>query len=203
VKAVPNIISIFRICLIPVFIIAYFADERDTKYYAILIYAVASISDILDGYLARKLEAQSGLGKLLDPLGDKLMTFTVMIFITISRPVLLWAVVVFFIKEALMGIGGLILHKKAHIELPPARFVGKASAVVFFFICATLLLFRNLSDTIAFSLISVAIGLALIALAIYIKTFVKLIKSLSKSSSDVGEIKCNQHSVQDVEETPL
>jgi len=54
VKFVPNILSVFRICLVPVFVIAFIADERDIKYYAILVYAVAGLSDFLDGYIARK-----------------------------------------------------------------------------------------------------------------------------------------------------
>ena len=201
-KAVPNILSVFRICLVPVFIAVYFIDDSDIKYYAILVYAVAGLSDFLDGHLARKWSAQSKLGKLLDPLGDKLMTFTVMICITISRPILFWAVCVFFVKEVLMGIGGFILHKKAKIELPPANFIGKASTVVFFFVCVTLLLIKNLSNTIAIILISVAIGLALIALTSYIKSYIKIMKSRSKTTSKIGEIECNQQSVQDAKETP-
>jgi len=202
-KAVPNIISIFRICLVPVFIAVYILDDRDIKYYAILVFAVAGFSDILDGYLARKLEAQSKLGKLLDPLGDKLMTFTVMVCITvtnISKPILIVAVAVFFVKEILMGIGGLVLHKKARIELPPANFIGKASTFLLFFVCVTLLFFSELPGSIVFALASAVIFLTLIALTGYIISYIKIMKSRPK---DNGEIECNQQSVQDVEEAPL
>ena len=205
VKAIPNILSIFRICLVPVFIIVYFTDDRDIKFYAILVYAIAGLSDFLDGYIARKFDAQSKLGKLLDPLGDKLMTFTVMICITITRPVLIWAVLVFFIKEALMGIGGFILHKKARIELPPANFIGKASTFVFFIVCVTLMLFRNLTDFVAVALTSIAICLTLVALTVYLCSYVKIMKSISINQQDPvdrnGETECNQQSAQDVNET--
>ena len=200
-KAVPNIISIFRIILVPVFAIVYFTDDSDIKIYAILIFAVAGLSDCLDGFLARRLNAQSKLGKLLDPLGDKLMTFTAMICITITRPILVWAVVVFFVKEVLMGIGGLLIHKKAHIELPPANFIGKTSTVVFFFVCVTLLIFGNhewLTNTVAMSLISAAIGLALIALVSYLLSYVKIMKT---RQNNIGELECNQHCAQDADET--
>jgi len=205
VKAIPNILSIFRICLVPVFIIVYFTDDRDIKYYALLVYAIAGLSDFLDGYIARRFDAQSKLGKLLDPLGDKLMTFTVMICITITRPILIWAVLIFFVKEALMGIGGFILHKKARVELPPANAIGKASTLVFFIVCVILMLFRNLTDFIAIALISVAICLTLVALAVYICSYVKIMKSLSMNRQDTvdrnGEIECNQQSAQDANET--
>jgi len=186
VKVVPNILSVFRICLVPVFIAAYFLDDRDIRFYAILVFAIAGLSDILDGYLARRFKAQSKLGMLLDPLGDKLMTFTVLICIAISMPIILWAVIIFFIKEVLMGIGGLLIHKKAHIELPPANIIGKISTVVFSLVCLTLMLFSNLSNaddfkSLAIILVSVATGLALAALASYIISFTKIMKSIVKS----------------------
>jgi len=189
VKAVPNILSVFRICLVPVFIAAYFLDDRDIKFYAILIFAIAGVSDILDGYLARRFKAQSKLGMLLDPLGDKLMTFSVLICIAITMPIILWAVIIFFIKEVLMGIGGLVIHKKAHIELPPANIIGKISTVVFFLVCLTLMLLGNLSNAddfklLAIILVSIATGLALVALASYIVSYIKIMKSVVKSTGD-------------------
>ena len=124
-KIVPNIISIFRICLVPVFVIVYFSDDSNRKYYAVLVYAIAAISDFFDGFIARRYQASSNLGKLLDPLGDKLMTFAVLVCITIDRPILLWAALAFFVKEVLLGIGGLVLHKKAHAELFQSNIIGK------------------------------------------------------------------------------
>ena len=199
-KIVPNIISIFRICLVPVFVIAYFTDDSDIKYYAILVYFIAGLSDFLDGFIARRFNAQSKLGKLLDPLGDKLMTFTVLICITITRPILLWAVLVFFVKEILMGIGGLVLHKKAHVELPPANILGKVSTIVFYAVCIAMMLFR-ISDEVAVILTSVAICLALIALAGYIISYIRIMKARLKTPIENGENECNQQSVQDVNET--
>ena len=205
-KVIPNVLSVFRICLVPVFVILYFTDPREIKYYAVLIYIIAGISDFFDGYFARKFDAQSKLGKLLDPLGDKLMTFTVLICITItnsSNRIFLGAVIVFFVKEILMGIGGLILHKKARIELPPANFIGKVSTFMFFVVCAALMLFKTLLSNLAATLmISAAMCLTLIALACYVCSYIKIMKSVSDSTKNIGEIECNQHSAQDVNEIP-
>jgi len=198
VKVVPNLLSVFRICLVPVFVAVYFTDENEIKYYAVLVFAIAGLSDILDGYIARKYEAQTNLGKLLDPLADKLMTFTALICIFITRPVILWAVLIFFVKEVLMGIGGIVLHKKARIELPPSNVVGKVSNTVFFVVCVALMFLTNLSDPVATILVTVATVLALIAFAGYIISYNNIMKS---RISDNGEIECNQHSVQDVNET--
>jgi len=199
VKALPNLISIFRICLVPAFVAAYIFDQNDVKISAIIIYAVAGLSDFLDGFFARKFDAQSKLGKLLDPLADKLMTFTVLICITVSRPILLWAVIVFFLKEICMGIGGLVIHKVAHVELPPSNIIGKVSTAVFFLVCGILLIFANINETVASLIIAGAIGLTLIAFATYIFTYIKVMKSRSKKTEIDGDDICNQQSVQDAE----
>ena len=206
-KVVPNILSVFRICLVPVFVILYFTDDNEIKYYAILVFIIAGLSDILDGYIARRYDAQSKIGKVLDPLGDKLMTFTVLICITItnfSNYIFLGTVIIFFIKEILMGIGGLIIHKKAHVEIPPANFIGKISTVVFFVVCAALMLFRtHLSTLVSALMLIAAMCLSLIALFVYLNSYIKIMKSRPKKTgkTNSGEIECNQLSVQDVDET--
>jgi len=181
VKAVPNILSVFRICLVPVFFVTYFYDDHDIKLYAVLVYGVASLSDILDGFVARKFKASSNLGKVLDPLGDKLMTFSVMICITIDRVIPVWAVVIAGTKEVLMAVGGLILHKLAKVEIPPSNILGKASTVVFFLVCATLMLFRTIPENVATTLITLAIVLTGVALGSYISTYITVMKNREKS----------------------
>ena len=177
VKQLPNFISVFRICLVPVFIVVYFYDNSDLKLYAVLVYAFAALSDFLDGFLARKYQASSNLGKLLDPLGDKLMTISVMVCITIDGLIPFWAVIVAGIKEILMGTGGLVLHKKAHTELLPANLIGKTSTVVFFLVCVTLMLVRNIPGWAAVTMISAAIGLTFAALASYLSKYIKIMKN--------------------------
>ena len=181
-KTLPNIISIFRIILVPVFIIVYFSDVHYTKVYAILVYAFAALSDFFDGFLARRFKASSNLGKLLDPLGDKLMTFSVMVCITIDGLIPIWAVIVAGLKEILMGVGGIVLYKIAHAELPPSNIIGKASTVVFFLVCVTLMLFRDLPGAAAIALISVAIGLMFMALASYINTYIIVMKNRERGA---------------------
>jgi len=190
VKFIPNIISVFRICLVPVFIVVYFSDDTDNNLYAVLIYALAAFSDFLDGFLARKFEVSSNLGKVLDPLGDKLMTISVMVCITIDGLIPLWAVLLAGLKELLMGAGGLVLHKKAHVELPPSNLIGKTSTVVFFLVCVTLMLFRKLSEWASILLISVAIGLTFVALVSYLIKYVRIMKNM-ESADETAKRKVN------------
>ena len=179
-QAVPNLISIFRICLVPVFIIVYFLQSGDVKLYPVLIYFIAGISDVLDGYVARKYEASSKLGMLLDPLGDKLMTVSVMVCIAIDGIIPVWAVIVATAKELLMGLGGFLLHKFAQADLMPANFLGKSSTFIFYIVCAALMLFRNIPKKVATAMIFGAIVLTILSLAGYFNKYVIIMKNRNK-----------------------
>ena len=176
-KYVPNIISVFRICLVPVFVVVYFSDDTNNNLYAVLIYALASFSDFLDGFLARKFKVSSNMGKVLDPLGDKLMTVAVLACITIDGLIPLWAVLLVVVKELLMGAGGIVLHKKAQADLPASNLIGKASTVLFFLVCVTLMLFNNIPEWASILMISLAIGLTFIALVSYLLKYIKIMKN--------------------------
>jgi len=177
VRSIPNILSIFRICLVPVFIVAYFLDGNDIKTYAILIYALATFTDFLDGFIARKFKASSNLGKFLDPFGDKLMSVSAMVCITIDRIIPVWAVIVTGIKEIMMAIGGLIVRRKTKSEIPPSNLLGKTSTVVFFLVSVTLMLFRSIPGKVAAIMISAAVVLTFAALISYFITYVNIMKN--------------------------
>ena len=176
-RHVPNIISAFRICLVPVFIIVYFSDDSELKIAAVLVYAIAALSDFLDGYIARRFQASSNLGKFLDPLGDKLMTFSVMLCMTIDGLIPIVPIIVVGVKEVLMAVGGFVMHRVAKVEILPSNIIGKTSTVVFFVVFVTLILFRDIHSYIAIGLISFAMGLTFIALGSYYSRYIKVMKN--------------------------
>lgn len=84
---IPNILTMLRIILIPVFVIAFFLPEFDWKnVLTTTIFFFAGISDWFDGYLARKLNQQSAFGAFLDPVADKLMVATALIMLVVAHP---------------------------------------------------------------------------------------------------------------------
>lgn len=84
---IPNILTLFRIVLIPVFVVAFYWPDFDWKNVLITgIFFVAGVSDWLDGYLARKLDQQSAFGAFLDPVADKLMVATALILLVGADP---------------------------------------------------------------------------------------------------------------------
>lgn len=168
---IPNALSIFRLLLIPVFITVFFSDSQYAYYYAALVYAIAALTDVLDGIIARRFGLITRLGRLLDPLADKLMAFTVLVCIFIDGIAPTWAVIVFFCKEALMGIGALVLFRKTSDVMPSDKW-GKGATACFFVVCLILMLFRGISPTVANIMLALPLLMSVIALFHYYKLYI-------------------------------
>lgn len=172
---VPNMLSIFRLILVPVFAVVFFQPDPNAHAWAALIYLVAFLTDIADGWIARHFNQISKLGRILDPAADKWMTFTVIICITVDGVIPLWAVIVFFCKELTMAIGGYIMYRKLG-DVIPSNWLGKLSTGVFFLVCGALVLFSGIPRAWSTALISVALALTLAALAGYMIQFCRALR---------------------------
>ena len=170
----PNLLSLFRLVLVPVFASVFFSGRPDARPLAAGVYALAFFTDIADGWIARHFNQVTPLGRILDPLADKLMTFTVILCITISDIIPTWAVVVFFCKEALMGLGALSMHRKVD-DVMPANYLGKASTGFFFLICGLLVLFPAISRPWATGMITAALSLAVAAFLLYLWEYLRIV----------------------------
>lgn len=167
---VPNLLSLMRLGLVPVFAWVFFSPIPNARYWAAGIYALAFLTDILDGYIARRFHMVTPLGRVLDPMADKLMTFAVILCICIAGIIPKWAVVIFFCKELILGVGGLILFHNTK-DVIPANWLGKASTGVFFLVLGVLVLFPDIPQSVAVALISVALALAVVALLRYAQLY--------------------------------
>lgn len=179
-RHVPNILSSIRIFLVPVFVLTYFGQESAVKIQAASVYALATVTDFLDGFLARRYQLITNLGKVLDPLGDKLMTLAVLTCIAVDGLIPAVVVVLVLIKELIMLIGGLLLRRKMKGAMPSSNIYGKTSTVVFFVICVTLMVFKGIPHSMALFLIAIALVLMLVALVSYIRTFLTIMKKCAE-----------------------
>jgi cardiolipin synthase len=114
----PNFLSLLLLALVPVFVGVFIQPEQNSHKWAALVYAIASVTDVMDGFIARRYHMTTRLGRILDPLADKLMAFTVLICISVTGIVPYWAVVIFFLKEAAMGIGAMTIYQKMDDVMP-------------------------------------------------------------------------------------
>jgi CDP-diacylglycerol--glycerol-3-phosphate 3-phosphatidyltransferase len=94
----PNLLIIFRIICIPLFLVFYF-NEAGQTFVALIIFLTAAFTDFLDGYLARKWNTVSNFGKLMDPLADKLLVCSALVAMTYNRDIAAWVVIVIICRE--------------------------------------------------------------------------------------------------------
>ena len=145
VWTIPNIISFIRILLIPVFGVLFYNGQL---LWALIILAFSGFTDFIDGKLARKLNQISELGKMLDPIADKLTQATIAIvyFFTFRNAenetlnLFAWVFLLFILKELVMLVGGAIMIAVG-IRPGAAEIYGKAATLVFYVVMVVLMAF--------------------------------------------------------------
>ena len=137
VLTVPNVISFIRLCLIPVYLVLL---ANGFNMAAMVVFAIAALSDFIDGQVARRTNSVSRLGTLLDPAIDTLLMITGVLGVYFVGRVPLWVVILIFAREAFLLIGGAILLKKFHIQIP-VIYPGKVATTLLFFGFAALFLY--------------------------------------------------------------
>lgn len=148
ILTIPNLLSLFRLTLIPVYVSVYINATSSYEYYkAGAIMAVSCMTDALDGKIARQYNMISTLGKILDPLADKITQFTLTLCLSLKYPVLNPVLALFTVKELFQAALGIfnLLHGRM---LPGALMAGKICTTVLFISLITLVLFPKLNPQI-------------------------------------------------------
>jgi len=121
----PNMITIFRIVLVPVlFLLLFFSPGKLQSFFAGLVFSVASISDCVDGYLARRMNLVTDFGKFLDPLADKLLVGVALIMMLPLGRVPLWIVAIILGREVMVTLLRVISLRKGN-KVIEASMTGK------------------------------------------------------------------------------
>lgn len=148
VFTIPNMLSLFRLVLIPVYVVIYLNATQMREYFiAGTILAVSCLTDMIDGKIARRFNMISTVGQILDPIADKLTQFTLTLCLSIRYPVLRLVLVLFVVKEGFQGIVGIINLRRGKI-LPGALMAGKICTTVLFLSLIILVLMPNLKQEI-------------------------------------------------------
>lgn len=181
----PNLLTIVRFFLVPVFILVYTGgDAAASRISAALIFLVASVTDVLDGYIARKYNLVTDFGKLADPVADKLMQLSAIGCLAINNRISMWILVLFIFKEIIMILGGINLLKDKFVV--QSKWSGKIATVVLF-ICVMVIL---ATDEAAFPkyyatiLMCCSIIATIIAFFDYAQMYLKIKENMSKSRVD-------------------
>ena len=168
---VPNVLSLFRLALIPLYVSIYLtAKERMDYFIASIILAVSCLTDMIAGQIARRVNMISAFGKFLDPLADKLTQFTLMICLCIKHHVLIALVVLVFCMEVFQLIAAYIHFRKGQM-LNGAQISGKICTTVLFISLIVLVMIPDISQTAVNWIAIVDAVFLLIAFADYIRLF--------------------------------
>ncbi|MBQ6293518.1 MAG: CDP-alcohol phosphatidyltransferase family protein [Lachnospiraceae bacterium] len=138
---VPNIMSFFRLLLIPVIMWVYLA-KKDYVLVAVLL-VISGITDVADGYVARHFNQVSNLGKMLDPIADKFTEGILMILLALRFPLMWMLVGVFAVGAFLMSFWGIRAINRSHF-VNPAHWYGKITTVILYAATFTLLLWDSI-----------------------------------------------------------
>lgn len=141
-KYVPNILTIIRFILIP-FILD--AIVKGNYILAIVVFTISGVTDVLDGYIARKFNFITNFGKLMDPLADKLTQVSVLMTLVIVKIIPLWILIVVILKELVMVIGASFLYGKNVVVY--SKWYGKLATVLLYLAIVFSLLVQQLHLT--------------------------------------------------------
>ena len=143
---IPNVLSFFRLALIPVYMDIYLNAQGPSHYYlAAAILAVSCLTDLIDGKIARHFDMATTLGKFLDPVADKATQFTLIVCLAIRYPVLWYLTALFVVKESFQLIAGAIKWRKGKI-LNRALLSGKICTAVLFISLILMVMLPGLSQ---------------------------------------------------------
>lgn len=141
-KHLPNILTIVRFLLIPVIVLFALSNNYIA---AIVVLTISGITDILDGYIARRFNLISDFGKLMDPFADKATQLTILVVLSIKGIIPFWIMLIVLLKEVLMIAGASFLYGKELVV--SSKWYGKLATVLFYvaIVCSLFILYWNAS----------------------------------------------------------
>ena len=168
--SIPNILSFFRIILVPLFV--YEFTFRDNFSVAGIVLLISGITDCLDGFIARKFNMITDLGKILDPIADKLTQIMVVFCLAHKHFAIMWVLLGFLvIKDFALLVGGITLYKKKDMVVA-SNWYGKAATIVFYIAMIVIIFFYPVMPVFYKNLIALCIIVAcILAFCGYISYF--------------------------------
>lgn len=177
ILTIPNLLSVIRLALIPLIIWLYIVNREYNL--AVLVILISGITDIVDGYIARHFNMISDFGKILDPIADKLTQAAVIICLTTKHDLMYLLIVLFAVKEMVMGTMGFFAIKKMD-SVNSAKWYGKVNTVVLYVVMMLLILLPGMPETVANTLIVVCGTVMLLSLFLYTRFYVNIFSGKNK-----------------------
>ncbi|MCI8444105.1 MAG: CDP-diacylglycerol--glycerol-3-phosphate 3-phosphatidyltransferase [Clostridia bacterium] len=168
-KYIPNVLTILRLLLIPFIVLYIFSGHYIL---AFMFFTLSGLTDIADGFIARKFNFVSNFGKLMDPLADKLTQIGTLTSLVITDIIPIWILLIVLLKEFVMIVGASFLYGKDVVVY--SKWYGKLATVLFYIAIVISLLAKQFNVTgiwnqVDFYLYCLALVVTIFALIMYIK----------------------------------
>lgn len=162
---IPNILSLFRFLLIPVFVYFYISKQAYTETALILI--LSGLTDIVDGFIARHYHMISNVGKVLDPVADKATQFAMLMCLISKFPWIKILLFVLIIKELALGLSGYLVIRKQKIVMG-ANWHGKVATCLLYLLMISHVFYSNIPEMISKVSVLICLIMMLISLVLYV-----------------------------------
>lgn len=184
ILTIPNILSMFRILLIPVFVWLYIIQED--YLYAAVILVLSGITDILDGFIARKFNLITRLGKILDPIADKLTQAVVLLCLTDRYPLMALPLIVLVVKEVVTGLGGLLVIRESG-RVYGSDWHGKVSTALLYVMMVVHVLWFNIPAETSKLFILSSLVMMLLSFSLYTFQNIRIIQDTKRREKEERE----------------
>ncbi len=185
---IPNLLSMFRLCLIPVFVVLYLRAAKgcgDHLYFwAAGVLLLSGLTDMADGFIARKFNMISDFGKIIDPIADKLTQLAMLGCLVFRFPLMLLPLVLLAVKEFISGIAALMFIKQTG-TVEGADWHGKVSTCLLYATMLLHLLWYNIPTVVSHGLILACTAMMTLSFVLYmIRSLTPVVQSRKKKKEE-------------------
>ena len=177
ILTIPNLLSLLRLLLIPLIMVLYL--HYKLYVYAAIVIVISGITDVIDGIIARKFNLISDLGKVLDPLADKLTQIAMVVCIAIKIPYVFFLCGLLVIKDLILFLLGLCVLKKTD-TVNSSRWYGKVCTVIIYASMFALFIFPSIDATLVGIIFSVCSAFAIVSIIGYAIFYGKILIKTKK-----------------------
>ena len=184
VFTLPNIISFFRLFLIPFIVWVYTLKQRYIL--TLILVGVSALSDVIDGWIARKYNMVSDIGKILDPVADKLTQFALVVCLATVYEKMLYIAATLLVREMMMLMFGFVAVTRQHMMFS-SRWFGKLATVTVYLSAASLLAYPSMPAKAVNIIMITAESVVVLSMILYVIMFVSFIVNPRKKADGTKE----------------
>ncbi|MBQ7086097.1 MAG: CDP-alcohol phosphatidyltransferase family protein [Clostridia bacterium] len=173
ILTIPNLLSLARLAMIPLIIWLYAAEQNYPM--ALLMLFISWLTDVADGFIARRFNMISDFGKIFDPVADKLTQAAMLFCLAIKYKRMKYLIGIFAVKEIIVGIMGLFVIRKTD-EIRGAVWSGKINTGLIYLTIGLLIIMPNMDIRYANGLISICCFSMIVSAGDYIRNYTKILK---------------------------